>query len=136
MKCPRCDTELDPTDSGDVHSCSCLNCFGSWISAGALHRLFVESRGRNRLEGELASLLELNFSVSRRACPSCNGRRLKSVVIERTELDYCASCKGLFFDYGEVDRVFPSLRARPATNTVVTPPTRKRLFRDLLAWRQ
>jgi Zn-finger nucleic acid-binding protein len=61
---------------------------------------------------------QLDFRASRRKCPSCSGRHLKAVVVENTELDFCASCKGLFFDPGELERVFPGIlgQAKAANN--------------------
>lgn len=61
------------------------------------------------IEQTLDSILKLDFYVSQRRCPSCVSRYLKAVVVEDTELDFCANCKGLFFDPGELQRVFPGI---------------------------
>jgi len=64
------------------------------------------------VEQTLDSIFKLDFKGSRRHCPNCAGRHLNAVNIGRTELDFCASCKGLFFDPGELGRVFPGIHGQ------------------------
>jgi Zn-finger nucleic acid-binding protein len=112
MKCPECKTSFETADDGDdgdlpVHNCA--TCSGTWIRGQSLNRLMYTSRDAAAIAKTLDTILDLKFNNSRRKCPSCRGRKLKTVVIEKTELDFCASCKGMFFDPGELDRVFPGI---------------------------
>lgn len=72
----------------------------------------------------LESMLDLEFRQSRRECPDCSGRHLKVVEIDNTELDFCPKCKGLFFDPGELQRVFPGILDAEAN----LPPAARRGF--------
>ena len=110
MKCPECNSDLDTPSA--LSPCTCPNCAGIWISGRALRVMFAGSDDQNEVEQTLDSILEIDFMESRRRCPSCAGRHLKAVNIGRTELDFCASCKGLFFDPGELERVFPGIRGQ------------------------
>lgn len=71
--------------------------------------MLAKSSDSDSIEQILDSILDLDYRKSRRQCPACAGRYLKVVVIESTELDFCSSCKGVFFDPGELDRVLPTL---------------------------
>lgn len=108
MKCPNCEHAIDapPGFSRGV----CPACAGIWISGRALRAMLGESDEPSQAEQTLNSILELDFTQSQRRCPSCAVRHLKAVNIEGTELDFCASCKGLFFDPGELERVFPGIQ--------------------------
>jgi Zn-finger nucleic acid-binding protein len=109
MKCPQCNHRLDTAADSDLPVHNCPFCSGTWIRGNELHAMLARSDDPAGIARTLESILELDFGESRRQCPACIGRRLKSVVIERTELDFCAACKGLFFDPGELQRVFPGI---------------------------
>ena len=110
MKCPECNSDLETPSA--LSPCTCPSCAGIWISGRALRVMFAGSDDQNDVEQMLDSILEIDFMGSRRCCPSCTGRYLKAVNIGRTELDFCASCKGLFFDPGELERVFPGIQGQ------------------------
>jgi Zn-finger nucleic acid-binding protein len=110
MKCPECNLDLD-TPNG-LSPCTCPSCAGIWIGGRALRAMFAGSDDQNEVEQTLDSILELDFKGSRRRCPNCVVRHLKAVNIGRTEIDFCASCKGLFFDPGELERVFPGIQGQ------------------------
>ena len=109
MNCPQCNLSFElPADSDNpVHLCRA--CGGTWIQGRALHAMLARSNDPAGIEETLDSILDLEFRQSRRRCPSCSGRYLKAVMVEDTELDFCANCKGLFFDPGELQRVFPGI---------------------------
>lgn len=122
--CPRCNGSMEPSEFGGVPVIACSACAGTWIDAGSLHRLFTGEKDAVDLVHALEAIFELDFSESRRNCPRCAGRRLKAVEIENTELDYCLACKGLFFDKGELRRVYPetSYKNGGIGNSIATPP--------------
>ena len=109
MICPQCDIEFDTVTEGRLPTRLCPNCGGTWISGQALHSLIAKTGDPTGIERTLDQILTLDYRASQRRCPKCYHRYLKVVVIEDTELDFCASCKGLFFDPGELDRVFPGI---------------------------
>ena len=107
MNCPRCKGNMEPTEFGGVPVVACSACNGTWADAASVHRLFAGEKDAVDLANALEAIFELEFVDSRRECPRCEGRRLKAVEIDGTELDYCLACKGLFFDKGELRRVYP-----------------------------
>ena len=116
MICPRCYGNLEPAEFGGVPVVACSACNGTWADAASVHRLFAGEKDAVDLANALEAMLELEFVDSRRQCPRCPDRRLKAVVIDNTELDYCLACKGLFFDKGELRRVYPETSYRHADN--------------------
>lgn len=122
MKCPDCNRDLDIPPG--VAPCVCPSCAGVWISGRVLRTMFTGDDDQSEVEQTLASILDADFTESRRRCPSCIGRHLKAVNIEGNELDFCASCKGLFFDPGELERVFPGTQGQDGRSQ----PTSERGF--------
>lgn len=116
MICPRCSGKLEPAEFGGVPVVACSACNGTWADAASVHRLFVGEKDAVDLANALEAMLELEFVDSRRQCPRCPERRLKAVVVDNTELDYCLACKGLFFDKGELMRVYPETSYKHAEN--------------------
>jgi Zn-finger nucleic acid-binding protein len=109
MICPHCNCNLESVADRDLPVYNCPGCSGTWISGRSLHAMLAKSSDSASIEQILNSILNLDYQQSRRQCPACAGRYLKVVVIETTELDFCSSCKGLFFDPGELERVLPTV---------------------------
>jgi len=107
MVCPRCQSPLETRERDGIRSSSCPACGGNWFGGAALHALFARGGDTRHLEEALESFHDVDFRTSRRHCPSCRGKSLKAVMVDDIELDYCVSCKGLFFDPGEMEQVFP-----------------------------
>ncbi len=116
MICPRCSGNLEPTEFGGVPVVACSACNGTWADAASVHRLFAGEKDAVDLANALEAMLELDFADSQRKCPRCPERRLKAVEIDNTELDYCLACKGLFFDKGELRRVYPETSYKHTEN--------------------
>ena len=114
MICPQCNIEFDAATDGRLPSHNCPSCGGTWIRGQALHSLIAKTGDPTGIERTLDQILTLDYRTSQRRCPSCRHRFLKVVVIENTELDFCGSCKGLFFDPGELARVFPGILEQTA----------------------
>ena len=108
MICPRCKTGLEPRENDGITTSTCPACKGNWIGAAALTTLFARDRDAPRIEEALEAIFDLDFHDSRLLCPRCRGRHLKAIMVDGIELDYCIGCKGLFFDQGELEQVFPS----------------------------
>jgi Zn-finger nucleic acid-binding protein len=114
MICPRCNTSLETRETGGITTSTCPACNGNWIGAAALATLFARDRDAPRIEEALEAIFDLDFHDSRRLCPGCRGRRLKAIMVDGIELDYCTACKGLYFDQGELEQVFPSTLGKAA----------------------
>jgi len=107
MICPRCNASLEARDIDGIRTSTCPQCNGNWIGGSALARLFDRDRDAPNIEEALEAILDLDFHHSRRLCPACRGRHMKIILVDDVELDYCVSCKGLYFDPGELEQVFP-----------------------------
>ena len=107
MICPRCNTAMQAREDGGIRSSVCQQCNGTWIGGAALARLFERDQDAPHIEEALEAILGVDYRSSRRHCPQCRGRFLKAVLIDDVELDYCIACKGLYFDQGELEQVFP-----------------------------
>ncbi|HKJ54329.1 MAG TPA: zf-TFIIB domain-containing protein [Gammaproteobacteria bacterium] len=108
MICPRCNTGLDIRDIDGIPISNCPACNGNWIGGAALAALFARDRNAPRIEEALEAILDLDFRDGRRLCPRCRGKHMQAMMVDGIELDYCVACKGLYFDQGELEQVFPS----------------------------
>ena len=115
MICPRCKTALEARERDGIRISACPACGGSWIGGAALHAVFGKDSNTSRIEEALESFHDVEFHRSLRPCPACRGKTLKAVMVDEIELDYCLSCKGLFFDPGELEQLFPAAGATPAS---------------------
>jgi Zn-finger nucleic acid-binding protein len=114
MICPRCNTSLEIREIDGITTSTCPGCKGNWIGATALAALFARDRDAPRIEEALDAILDLDFHDSLRQCPKCRVRPLKAIMVDGIELDYCTACKGLYFDQGELEQVFPSTLGQAA----------------------
>lgn len=121
MTCPRCNTAMEIREQDGIPSSVCPQCNGTWIGGAALARLFERDREAPHIEEALEAILGVDYRSSRRHCPSCRNRYLKAVLIDNVELDYCVACKGLYFDQGELDQVFPGAFGKPGTRSQARP---------------
>lgn len=115
MNCPRCNANMEPAEFGGAPVVVCVACAGTWIDAASVNRLFAGDKGAIDLADTLEAVFHLEFNESRRKCPCCADRRLKAVEVANTELDYCLACKGMFFDKGELRRVYPEISHKIGT---------------------
>ncbi len=110
MICARCNEPMEASKHRGVPTSTCPKCAGIWVSGESSHQIILREPDAPAVERALESMFNLEFDESMRRCPSCVDKRLKTVFIENTELDFCVSCKGLYFDRGELDRVYPGRR--------------------------
>ena len=97
---------MKPSAFRGASSIVCPGCSGTWISGDALHELFSNDNNLPIFLERFEALFDLDFDEGSSTCPSCVSQKLKAVNIDNTEIDFCPSCKGLFFDKGELEEVF------------------------------
>jgi Zn-finger nucleic acid-binding protein len=134
MKCPRCAETMQIVERDDVRSRVCPSCNGAWISDTSLHKLFAREEDTPHIEEMLDTFMSHDFRDGKLPCPACAGRRMQTLEVEGVELDYCTGCKGLFFDPGELERVFPSTYRGPAGKPDGTGNEDASLFDTILAF--
>ena len=96
--------------SGEVSISTCCGCAGTWVPGSSMHLLFRNYADIDDVEQAFEEILDPEFDPGTRQCPQCGNRALKSVEIDDTEVNFCTRCKGLFFDRGELETVFPHAR--------------------------
>ena len=90
--CPGCQARMQVMRIGRVELDRCDFCCGIWFDSGELeqvlgHPIVVERTG-----------------ASRRPCAYC-GTLMLIGRIRRVEVDTCASCRGIYLDDGELERI-------------------------------
>ena len=134
MNCPRCAEAMEVVERDDIRSHICPSCNGAWISGASLHRLFAREEDAPHIEEALETIMSFDFRDGRLPCPTCQGKRLQTLEVDGVELDYCVSCKGLFFDPGELEQVFPSTYGSTAEDGVDSTAESESLFDTIIAF--
>ena len=104
MKCPKCeDIALQKAVVRGVEVDQCERCRGVWFDENELSRLIDENKAAGReLKGRASGL-----DGKAGNCPH-DGQPLLRVYSKRNRsvvMDHCASCKGVWLDGGEFQRL-------------------------------
>ncbi len=98
--------KVDPSGKGNVLSCS--SCGGVWVDANSVS----SATGKNSTFLQYYSVMKK--PATSMTCPSCSKPLMEATITHDDNtlvLDYCAGCKGIYFDRGEVE-VFLSIERR------------------------
>jgi Zn-finger nucleic acid-binding protein len=103
-ECPRCWVEMVkekvPVIGRDVVIDVCPNCGGVFLDKDEILRI-TGNRGLNRY---LTKYLGID-SDSQLICPACGGLMDGEKVSEEVIVDVCLTCKGIWLDAGELERI-------------------------------
>ncbi len=104
MKCPRCIETMEPADIVGYDAWSCIYCRGHWVELQTLEQISNKlSPEQDETAGfQLPDCDSLN--PGNRVCPMCPNTNLHVLKSNELELDLCKTCKGLFFDDGQLER--------------------------------
>lgn len=86
----------------------CPTCEGIWLDGGELEQL---ARGDGLAPEQILAQAKQEVAEERGQlatggmCPRCNAGPLKRHMAHGVPLDRCKSCKGLWFDFGELEKV-------------------------------
>ena len=129
--CPKCVGPLrfgtDPR--GPVGTC--YDCWGLWIDTPHLNKLREEYPVATPLYRATTQLQSREASPSELLCPFCSGEHLLQQTIRGVELEWCPTCRGIFLDKGERERLVGSTKTeeqRPARPGPVLPAPGPSLF--------
>jgi Zn-finger nucleic acid-binding protein len=107
MNCVRCQIKMKKAERDGVLIDVCPECKGIWLDGGELamlragegmekEEILADARAEILKErAEIASVVGM--------CPKCQTAYLDAVRHAGVEVDICPSCKGMFFDDGELE---------------------------------
>lgn len=115
MKCPRCESDLDPVEYDGVEVEVCSSCGGEWLHAGELEKI-VEHHDEVFTAQEIASLEPVNKEVltaenedhDELDCPVCDGVQMEHFNYGDTSgiiLHKCTECEGVWMDKDQLRKV-------------------------------
>ena len=103
MRCPKCraDMEQITIDGTEVDRCS--SCYGLWFDDGELSKLRNKEAAAALDIGDVKVGKQQN-KIEHYRCPRCAGPMHRLVDPEQTHIwfEQCGSCRGSFFDAGEL----------------------------------
>ena len=103
MRCPKCRSDMGQIMIGDTEVDRCSSCHGLWFDDGELGKL------RNREAAAALDIGEIKIGKKQNKiefyrCPRCAGPMLRLVDPGQPHIRFeqCDSCRGSFFDAGEL----------------------------------
>jgi hypothetical protein len=95
---------------------SCIYCNGDWITFETINTIITElSETKERDSADNLILDEIIHEGSRK-CPKCENKNLHVVDVEGMELDICKTCRGIFFDDGELEMLVGKIPEEDSSN--------------------
>jgi Zn-finger nucleic acid-binding protein len=103
MRCPKCRSDMEQTmiDGTEIDRCSA--CHGLWFDAGELNKLRNKEAAAVLDIGDVTAGKQQN-EIEHYRCPRCSGPMNRLVDPGQTHIwfEQCGSCRGSFFDAGEL----------------------------------
>lgn len=132
MLCPKCRTDLAERPAGDNTIYVCGRCEGIWMADDALRKYLRMAAAAQGAANKLLSLVETPPTATDLRCPVCPEIDLERLKYRAVEVDRCPTCRGIFLDHGEIQRIAErTLRAQQeaaelgAQRRVKVPPARQ-----------
>ena len=103
MRCPKCRSDMEQIMIDDTEVDRCSSCHGLWFDDGELDKLRSKEAAAILDIGDVKVGKEQN-KVENYRCPRCAGEMNRHVDPQQPHiwLEQCESCKGSFFDAGEL----------------------------------
>ena len=109
MHCIRCKSEMKKKGLRGVLIDYCDVCDAYWLDKGELESLETGyAKSKDELSKEFRHEIQMERSRAvtiMTACPKCQSGQMMERKIDGVKVDYCKSCKGLYFDHGELDEI-------------------------------
>ena len=97
--CPICSVALNISHAEDVEIDVCPNCNGVYLDHGEIKKITANSKLHAHFMKTLGSA-----EISPLMCPGCSSS-MRLQYLEDTEIDTCGSCKGIWLDPGELQKL-------------------------------
>jgi Zn-finger nucleic acid-binding protein len=103
MRCPKCRSDMQQVMIDDIEVDRCSTCHGLWFDDGELGKLTNKEAAAVLDIGDVATGKKHN-EIDNYRCPRCAGAMNRLVDPEQTHIwfEQCDSCRGSFFDAGEL----------------------------------
>jgi Zn-finger nucleic acid-binding protein len=98
---------MSKSNSSSIPTNTCLFCNGVWIGHEAIEELLKKETKAPSISEIINSFHSQHNKNSNIECPVCEGEELYQIHSHGVELDLCPKCNGLYFDEGELKKVFP-----------------------------
>ena len=119
--CPKCVGPLrfGTNPRGPVGTC--YDCWGLWIDTPHLNSVREEYPVATPLYRATTQLEARKASPSELLCPFCAGNHLVQQVIRNVEVEWCPTCRGIFLDKGERERLVGATKQEERRRVVPGP---------------
>lgn len=104
MHCPKCSGTMRSTEARGIPFSRCTQCDGIWIDTRLIEHRVVDSTSRQSLGETIDRIVKRGRSVSAVECPRCE-LPLHVRVHKELEVDWCTTCRGIYLDAGELEKV-------------------------------
>ncbi|NGP51983.1 MFS transporter [Thioalkalivibrio sp. XN8] len=103
MRCPKCRADMEQVMIDNTEVDRCFSCHGLWFDAGELSKLRTKEAAAALDIGDIKTGKTQN-RVDNYRCPRCAGPMHRMVDPEQPHIwfEQCGSCRGSFFDAGEL----------------------------------
>jgi Zn-finger nucleic acid-binding protein len=103
MRCPKCRSDMEQVVVNDTEVDRCSSCHGLWFDDGELEKLRTKEAAAALDIGDIKTGKKHN-KIENYRCPRCAGPMNRLVDPEQTHIwfEQCGSCRGTFFDAGEL----------------------------------
>ena len=103
MRCPKCRSDMQQIVIDGIEVDRCSGCHGLWFDGGELSRLSSKEAAAALDIGDVAVGKKQN-EIEHYRCPRCAGPMNRLVDPAQTHIwfERCGSCRGSFFDAGEL----------------------------------
>jgi Zn-finger nucleic acid-binding protein len=103
MRCPKCRSDMEQIMIDDTEVDRCSSCHGLWFDDGELRKLRTKEAAAVLDIGDATTGKQQN-EIEHYRCPRCAGpmNRLVDPAQPHIWFEQCGSCRGSFFDAGEL----------------------------------
>jgi Zn-finger nucleic acid-binding protein len=103
MRCPKCRSDMEQVMIDGTEIDRCTSCHGLWFDDGELEKLRTAEAAAALDIGDIKTGKKQN-RIEHYRCPRCAGEMNRMVDPEQTHIwfEQCDSCRGSFFDAGEL----------------------------------
>ncbi len=115
ISCVKCSTDLEKSIVYGVELDVCPQCGGIWLDRGEIAALAAMPDSElAEFRATLAPAVARATKPRQLRCPACVGT-LEEKVIGTVRVDFCARCRGMHLDRGELDEAVKAARTRGAS---------------------